>query len=65
MAPLFFNLILLVLQDSKNLPAPNNNPPPPNPQLPIDDHIWILLVAGLVFGIYMVYKRNKATNKAS
>ena len=47
-------------------------PPPParggtrGPQLPIDDNIWILLVVAILFGIYVIYKRNHSTiNKAS
>ncbi|WP_310993420.1 PID-CTERM protein-sorting domain-containing protein [Aequorivita marina] len=65
MTALFYNLILLTQQASDNVPPPNGDPPPPAPGLPIDDHIWVLLAAGLLFGVYILYKRNQATNKAS
>ncbi len=65
MASLIYSLIFLALQASENVPPPTNNPPPPGGQLPIDENIWILLVVGILFGIYILYKRNQATNKAS
>lgn len=65
MAFLIYNLFFLALQASENLPPPNNNPPPPGPQVPIDGHLWILLIAGLLLGFYKLYKRNKAINKVS
>lgn len=65
MASLIYNLIFLALQASENVPPPNTNPPPPGPQLPIDDNMWILLIVGLLFGIYVVYRKNRAINKAS
>lgn len=56
--------MFLALQASENLPPPNNGGTR-NPELPLDDNIWILLAAGLLFGLYIVYKRSRATNKAS
>lgn len=32
-------------------------PPPPGLQLPIDDHIWVLLVMGLMLGVYFLIKK--------
>lgn len=53
-------------------PSGSDGPPPPNPgyetnapNWPIDDNIWILVTVGVVFGIYMIYKKQNATNKAS
>ena len=47
-------------------PAPNgkttNGPPPPPPGLPINDHLFYLIVFAVFFGIYIVYKR-KQDNK--
>ncbi|CAM3338018.1 hypothetical protein AEQU2_01124 [Aequorivita lipolytica] len=44
-------------------------PPPPSqnrpPQLPIDDNIWILIAVGVLFGIYIIYRRNRSTSKAA
>ncbi|MEM0517476.1 MULTISPECIES: PID-CTERM protein-sorting domain-containing protein [Aequorivita] len=57
-------LMFLVVQAREDVPPPND-PPPPGPQLPIDDSLWILIVAGLIYGIYIVYKHRKAINKAS
>lgn len=66
MASLIYNLIFMALQASENLPPPTNNPPPPpGVLLPIDDHIWILLLVGLIFGLYIAYKRSRIINKAS
>lgn len=65
-----YNFILLGLQG----PSGTDAPPPPRPgyvvygpqdPVPIDDHIWVLLAVGVLFGIYMAYKRNFPTNKAS
>ena len=45
-----------------------NEPPPPSqqrtPQLPIDTNIYILLVAGIILGVYIAYRKHKATQKA-
>ncbi len=47
----------------------SQGPPPPSqnrgPQLPIDDNLWILLVAGILFGAYIIYKRNRSIDKAA
>ncbi len=63
-----YNFILLGIQG----PSGSGGPPPPRPghvvnapQLPIDENIWILIAVGLLFGVYMIYKRNRATNKVS
>ena len=44
--------------------------PPPPPQrtpvdLPIDSSIYLLLVAGIVYGIYIVAKNKKTSDKLS
>ncbi len=65
MASLIYNVILLVIQTasgSQGPPAPSQNR---GVGLPIDDHIWILLAAGILFGIYIIYKKNSSINKAS
>lgn len=47
-------------------------PPQPRPgyetnaeQLPIDGNIWVLITIGVIFGIYMIYRKNHITNRAS
>jgi hypothetical protein len=66
MASLIYNFLVLVIQTAPR----SQGPPSPGtggtngPRLPIDDNIWILVVLGLVFGVYMIYKRSQATNKA-
>ncbi|WP_407932371.1 PID-CTERM protein-sorting domain-containing protein [Aequorivita vitellina] len=55
--------LFLLVQARDDVPPPN--PPPPGPQLPIDDSIWILIVAGLIYGLYIIYQKNKSTSKAS
>lgn len=37
-------------------PMPNGKKPPPPPGLPIDENLYLLLVVGLFFGIYIIYK---------
>jgi len=65
MASLIYNLIFFALQVSENLPEPPSQNKPMAPQLPIDDNIWILIIVGLLFGVYILYKTSQATNKAS
>ena len=38
-------------------PPPNGKKPPPPPGLPIDDNLYFLLIVGLFFGVYIIYKR--------
>jgi len=72
MTSLFYTVTGLVLQSSS---SGSQNPPPPSEpgnvihgpglEVPIDDNIWILLVLGILFGIYMVYKKSRSINKES
>ncbi|MFO7744070.1 MAG: hypothetical protein R6V36_01660 [Psychroflexus sp.] len=48
-------------------PGSDNNPPSPpgggnatDIPAPIDNHIWIILLVGLVFGLYMVLSKKFA-----
>ena len=43
-------------------PAPSQNR---GPNYPIDDNLWILIFVGLLFGIYVIYRKTKSTSKAS
>ena len=65
MKSLLYNVITLAVQASSS----DKGPPPPSqnrgPGLPIDDNIWILIIAGVLLGVYILYKRNSITNKAS
>ena len=63
-----YSFIILGIQ----APSGSGGPPQPRPgyvpnggQLPIDENIWVLIVVGILFGIYVIYKRNHSTNKAS
>jgi len=44
----------------------SSGPPAPTqdrgPQLPIDDHLIILVVAGLLYGAYIAYKNYRVKN---
>lgn len=42
-------------------PSTANRPPIP-PELPIDDNLTFLLLAGLVIGVWYFYKNRKTTN---
>lgn len=66
MISLIYNVILLVIQTGTG----SQGPPQPahegsrGPQLPIDDNLWILIILGIILGIYMTYRRNRSINKA-
>lgn len=45
-------------------PLPEPEDPPNPPALPIDENLMFLLIAGVVFGIYAIY-RYKLKTKAS
>jgi len=38
-------------------------PPPPQPGLPIDGGLLILLLVGVLFGVYIIYKSQQQTIK--
>ncbi|QQX77653.1 MULTISPECIES: hypothetical protein [Aequorivita] len=65
MVSLIYSFIMLAIQSA----SAGQGPPPPSQnrggQLPIDDHLWILIVLGILFGAYILFKRNRSTNKAS
>lgn len=44
---------------------PGNTVNAPQQSLPIDDNIWVLIAIGVIVGIYFIYTRNRAINKAS
>lgn len=60
-----FIYALQAVTDNQGPPPPANNGDPEGPQLPIDDNIWILIILGLLFGVYVIFKRNQAINKAA
>lgn len=48
----------------------DTGPPPPDqggqtlgPEWPIDSNIVLLIVAGVIYGVYTVWVRNKTTNE--
>lgn len=69
MTSLIYNVIMLVIQTasgSQGPPAPSRGGGTRGSQLPIDENIWILLAIAIIFGIYVVYRRNRsAINKAA
>ncbi len=44
-----------------NPPMPGAKKPPPPPGLPIDDAVSILLIIGMLLGIYIVYRSQLKT----
>jgi hypothetical protein len=48
--------------NSKTMDDPGFPIPPPPPALPINDHIFHLLILAVIFGIYIIYSR-KTQNK--
>ena len=67
MVAFIYNVITFAFQTGTG----TQGPPPPaggttrGPQAPIDENIWILIVIGILFGIYIIHKRSRTTNKAS
>jgi len=46
-------------------PPPNRMPdPPPELSIPVDDNLYILIAMGLLYGIYVYYKRTVKVKKA-
>lgn len=44
-------------------PSPSRRPPgPPELPMPIDDNILILLILGLLYGIYTIVKKSRTTS---
>lgn len=68
MASLIYNIIMFAIQAASGTqgpPPPARGDDPEGPHLPLDDNIWILLVVGILFGVYILYRRNRAINKAA
>ena len=64
----FFTLIIFIygafFAIAGNPPVPNpagKKKPPPPPGLPIDENVIFLLMAVIVFGIYIIYKHQIKT----
>ena len=53
---------LVTILAAPNPPQPNNGKtPPPPPGLPIDEHLPILIIITLFFGLYIVLNNIKKT----
>lgn len=52
------------LQAVNEPPQPTSQRTPGGPELPIDENIYILVAAAIILGIYVAYRRHKATQKA-
>ncbi|HZW77832.1 MAG TPA: hypothetical protein VFF21_05960 [Flavobacteriaceae bacterium] len=65
MLTLFYNLFLLIVQPGKTPPPPNPPNVPNAPGLPIDSDLWILFIAGILIGGYILYTRIRSISKAS
>ncbi len=57
-----FNSMIMLAQSKGS----DSGPPPPSqnrtPQLPIDSNIYFLIIIGLLFGVYIAYKKNQTKN---
>jgi len=66
---LIIKFIGLVIQSGGKTPPPpklsKQSGYQPDSELPIDGEIWVLLVIGLILGVYILYRSTQATNKAS
>ena len=57
------NSISLLGQSSTATSGP---PPPPQrtpPELPIDSSVYLLVIAGIIYGIYVMVQKRKAIDK--
>lgn len=70
----FISTFVLVVYSGTSMLAQqlgsDTGPPPPDqggqargPELPIDNSIIILIAAGLIYGLYVIWVRRKATNE--
>ena len=59
-----FNSVIMLAQSkgSDTGPPTPNQRRPPQDELPIDDGIFILIAIGLLYGIYVAYKKHQAKN---
>ncbi|WP_214111965.1 hypothetical protein [Aequorivita echinoideorum] len=62
MSFLIYSLLFLVQANKAAPPPPDEQYEVDAPQFPIDDSIWILMVLGLLLGIYFIYKHSQSTN---
>lgn len=65
----FVNLICLIIQSGRNAPPEprlsSQAGDPEGPHLPIDGELWVLLILGIILGIYLIHKRQQIKNKVS
>ena len=54
----------VVYAEDPPIPCEDPDCPPPPPPLPIDENLMLLLIAGVLFGVYVIYKY-KFKTKAS
>ena len=56
-------LVLVITNSTAILAQERTGPPPPTntrgPELPIDDNIIILIVLGILYGVYITYKKHQ------
>lgn len=62
---ILFLLSLVTVLAAPDPPPPNgkNQGPPPPVGLPIDENCFALLILGLIFGAYTIYKHNQKCAK--
>ena len=62
----FFVGLCSTFSASAQLTSGGTPPPPPPttppPELPLDSAIWVLLIAGVVYGVYYTFKKVKDAN---
>jgi len=66
----FFSGVQLYAQENggNNPPAPSfgpTPPPPPDGMIPIDDNLYLLVLAGITLGVYYIYRNRKIKKKAA
>lgn len=65
MVSLFNGVHSIAQSKQPPVPNPDRTPGPPiDASMPIDDNLIVLLIAGLLLGVYYVYKKNIFKKKA-
>jgi hypothetical protein len=57
-AILFAILMLSITAQLKAQPDDNGGDPPPN-DVPLDDHIWLMIAVAVAYGSYLIWKARK------
>lgn len=58
---MILHVLFVVLSVQTDKAPPEPGPTPENPQVPLDDHLWVLLAAALILGIYVLIRQQRVS----